>query len=326
MYSSGAMVLMDGLQEGSGSVVARLKDGPFLAYRGEFPGLMAFRPPEGLEGAFALGRLHAAILLAGNSAVEVRVFSLSDPRVLGMAEGPEEGQAYVPQALVERLNLEIGSPISLTTLDGESELMLTKVLKPAVSLPDTWVVVSEADLVTMFNLDPGTYDFLLLEERRDALRLQAEGFSLISLSSAADFFTRGLEEARRVVLSIVVASSMAIAALAFTLLSLEVRYRQREMETLRALGMDRWGFARLYGMQLAFILLSGSLLGLAMGIVVANGLVSFSPFFGMATVIRPQVTLNGILLPLLSSLTAGAIGGVATVFLTLRRLSHGSPA
>ncbi|MFQ5838516.1 MAG: ABC transporter permease [Thermoplasmata archaeon] len=317
------MVLMDGLEEGSSSVLARLQTGPFLAYRGSFPELEAFDPPEDLEGDFALGSLVAADLRADDLSTPVRALTVSHSEIMSIVEAPQPGEALISEALSKRLGLTRGSSLTLETALGTVEVFYVESLRAAVSLPETWVVISEEDLRDL-NGGAAEYNLLLLQQRQDATRLEARGFTILSLSSASDFFRIGLGEARRVVLSIVVASSVAIATVAFSLLSLEVRYRSREIDTLRAVGLDRRGIMKLYGLQLAFILISGSVLGLAMGIVVANGLVSFSPFFGLVTIIRPQVTVTSLLLPLLSSLAAGLVGGVTTILLTLRRLFHGS--
>jgi hypothetical protein len=315
------MVLMDGVAAGSASVLSRLQDGPFLAYRGEYPDLEPFSSPDGLQGRHALGWIEPAILESDSSSAMVKLLALSDPGVLYPID-PGRGEAYAAASLMARLDLSAGSTILLTIGQEVLQLNLAGSLQSSVSLPDTWLMVSEEDLRDALGQQVDAYNLLLLEQRQDASRIEGRGFTVLSLSSAADFFAGGLEEARRVVLSIVVASSIAIGALAFSLLSLEVRYRRRELDTLRAMGLDPWGFARLYGLQLAFILLTGTGLGIAMGIVVANGLVSFAPFFGLTTVIKPQVTAPGLLLPITSSLLAGFAGGVATITLTLRRLSR----
>ncbi len=321
MYSSGAMVLMDGLQEGSVSVLSRIETGPFFVYRGTTTNLEAFSLPTGAEGDLPLGMLEETILQVENSTLKVSVFFLSAPRVFTL-EGPKSREALLSSSLATNLGIDRGTPLSLGTPGGGLEFTFSGYLPAELPLPERWILISEADLRDLFPDTAGTYNFMLTEEREDAVRIGSQGFTAMSLSSAGDFFLIGLDEARRIVLSIVVASSIAIAALTFSLLSLEVRYRQGEMQTLRALGMDSRGFMKLYGLQMAFIVTVGSLMGLAMGIVVANGLVSFSPFFGLSTIIRPQVTAIGILLPLLSSLAAGLAGGVTTVLLTMRRFSH----
>ncbi len=322
MYSSGAMVLLDGLAEGSSSVLARIETGPFLAYRGSFPELEPLGEQVHLGGGSALGRLETATLRVENSTFHVRLFSISDLGILSLSKGPQAREAFLTPTFAGKLGIEEGQVVNLASAEKEGTLVFAGFLKPAVPLPEGWVLVSEGDLRELFPSASAAHNFALVNERKSALDLEGQGLTVLSLTSAGDFFLLGLEEARRIVFSIVVASSIAIAALAFSLLSLEVRYRRREIETLRALGMGGRDFLKLYGLQMAFILSAGTILGISMGIVVANGLVSFSPFFGLTTVIRPQVTPAGVLIPLLSSLFAGLAGGTSSILYALRRLTH----
>ncbi len=312
---------MDGLEEGSVSVLSMIETGPFFAYKGTSSHIEAFPAPEGLEGDFALGRLREADLQAGNTTLPVRVFSLSAVNMV-TEDGPSSREAFLSSSTASGLGIDPGTTFSMVKGERKLEFVFGDYLRTHFTLPQSWVLISEEDMKDLFPDVLATYSFVLLDQRNDAFRLQGGGFTVMSLASAGDFFYLGLEEARRIVIGIVVASSVAIAIIAFSLLSLEVRYRRSEMETLRAIGMDARGFAKLYGLQMAFILVSGSFIGLAMGIVVANGLVSFSPFFGLSTIIRPQVTATGILLPLLSSLAAGLLGGSITILTSVRRLSH----
>ncbi len=325
MYSTGAMVLLDGLEAGSHSVVARLEVGPYLSYRGNFPDLIPTPLAENaLRGTVGPGWLRPASLTFGDLTVSVRLLSSNHPGFVEILSLPLPGPGEVrtSRSLMEELGLTAGSSAVVNSDLGSERLNVQELPRAAIGLAERWVMVADTDLRRIASVDPAEYDFLLVTDREDALDLASEGYTVQSLSSAADFFLDGLDQARKIVLSIVVASSIAVAALTFSLLSLEVRYRRKEMEALRALGMDDHGLLWMYGLQMSFILIAGSVLGISMGIVVANGLVSFSPFFGLSTVITPHITAAGLLLPLVSSLVAGAAGGATTIVLTLRRFSH----
>lgn len=321
MYSSGAMVLLDGLQEGASSVLSRIETGPFFAYQGGAGDLKAFPAPSGLQGDLASGRIRDAILRVDGEATPVRVFSLSNPSLIQVT-APASGTVLLHPSKMVELGLAVGENMEIEGEVDPMSLGLAGPLRGVVGLPEEWILLGEEDLLTLFPGAVGLHDFLILEKRHDAEALEAEGFTILPLTSAGDFFLQGLEEARRVVLALVTASSVAIAVITFSLISLEVRYRQREIATLRALGMGEGTFSMLYGLQLAFIVASGSVLGMALGIVVANGLVSFAPFFGLTTIIRPQVTSLGLVLPLISSFTAGILGGGASLLSTLRRFAR----
>ncbi len=320
MYASGATVLLDGLETGSGSVLTRLETGPFLAYKGSFPGGERFFAPVGLTGDYSVGAVDPAYLQVGNATLPVRTLAMRDPQKVSMAS-PEEGDALLSRALAASLGIEPGQNISLVTDYREANFTFRDFVTASVALPDQWIIISGEGHGALHPIALDLYNLVLLMERSDASLLQGKGFTVLSTASAGDFFVGGLSEARDVVFSIVIVSSVAIGALSFSLVSLEARYRHREMNTLRALGMGGGEMVGTYGLQVLFIVSTGTILGIALGIVVANGLVSFAPFFGLPTIIRPQITLAGILIPLFSSLVAGAIGGMIAILGTLRRFS-----
>ncbi len=326
MYASGALVLLDGLEEGSATAVPRLEAGPFLAYQGTFPDLRPTSSPAApFQGVAGAGWLRAGRLSAGDETILVRFLAfgetqnLPDPPTYPWAPSP---QAKASALLLEELQLTSGATIQVEGGLGSRNLAVGRAPGGGLVLPERWVLLPPDVLRAIAPVDPARFDLFLVEARADAQRLAAEGHTILSLASAVGFFQEALEDARDLVLTIVVASAVAIAALTFSLLSLEIRYRRREMATLQAIGMDRGGFLRLYGLQLGFLLGAGTALGMALGIVGADGLVAFAPFFGLPTIIRPQVTALALAMPLLSSLGAGALGGTASLLLGLRRWFH----
>lgn len=319
MYSAGALVLLDGLAAGTGSVLDRLPTGPHLAHRGSFPDLAPAPLPEGLQGAVAAGWLRPGSVASAEAEAQARLLALTDPSLLGLPALPAPGEAFLARPLAEALNVPVGQPVTVAGPDGEATLVLARHLTGGVTLPSGWVLLAPEELWALTGADPAAYDLLLLADRRDATRLATEGYDVLSLASAPDFFHAALAEARGLLLGVVGASALAVAVTAYSLLALEVRYRHDEIRTLRALGLDGGGLLRLYGLQVLFVVGSGAVLGLATGIVAAHGLVSFAPFFGLPTVIRPHLTAWGVLLPLLSALGAGAAGGFLSLAVHLGR-------
>lgn len=320
MYASGAMVLLDGLETGSGSVLELLETGPFLAYKGSFPSGQRFSPPTGLTGGHSVGAVDSATLMVGNTTLAVRTFAVKDAQEVSMTS-PDDGGVFLSQALADSLGILPWANITLATAYSEMGFTFRDVVGGKAALPEEWVMVSEAGHGTLHPIALDFYNFVLLLERSDASLLEERGFTVLSTASAGAFFTGGLSEARGVVLSVVIVSSIAVSALSFSLISLEARYRRREMDTFQALGMGWWDMLGSYGLQVFFVVSTGTVLGTALGIVASNGIVSFAPFFGLPTIIRPQITLTGILIPLLSSLAAGTLGGMVALLGTLRRFA-----
>lgn len=321
------MVLLDGLEEGSASVLGRIETGPYLVTQGAFPDWEPL-PPSETEPGVGGGWLRPGLLTSEGEAVPVRVLALTNLSLLGLARGPSFDELLLHPALRERTGLTAGGEASLAFGDGSWELRVGAALRPGVVLPEPWVLVNESFLreaLTGSLARVPSFDFLLTAEREDAARLAVQGYDVQPLAAGGDFFLAGLREARRLLLSVVVAGSVAVGVVAYSLLALEIRYRRAELRTLRAVGMDDPALLRLYGLQVAFVVGAGTVLGVALGIVAANGLVSFAPFFGLPTLIRPHVTAFGLLVPLLSALAAGLAGGFLSLAAYLGRDAHDAP-
>ncbi len=317
-YASGAFVLLDGLEAGSQSVLGRLDTGPYLAYQGVFPNLEPFTMDEELQGAHSAGWLRTADLMTDASPVAVRVLGLADGGALG-GPTPAPGTTFVSPFLSQ---LSSSDAIVLRTPIGAVEVSVAAPAGPNLVLPETWIVLSETDLRQIATWEEGHYDLIFVAQREDAVHLAEGGYTVLALASVADFFGAALQEARRLVGSLVAVSAIAIGVVAFSLVSLELRYRRSEIHTLRALGLDGRGLGRLYGLQLAFIVAGGAVLGMAGGIAVANGIVSFAPLLGLPTVISPHLSLAGLLIPHAASLGAGLAGGGVGLFRQIRRWDH----
>ncbi|MFQ5552692.1 MAG: FtsX-like permease family protein [Thermoplasmata archaeon] len=316
-YAAGALVLLDGLENGSQSVLGRLGAGPYLAYRGGFPQLEPFGMDGDFQGPYRAGWLRAAELVTDASFVPVRVVAFSAGDLGGPA--PTAGTTFASPSIS-------GSgpdhTLVLRTEVGVVEVAVAPPGGPSFGLPETWILLSESDLRQIATWDARRYDLLFIEGREDAQQLADSGYTVLALASAPDFFEATLREARRLVGGLVGVSAVAIAVVAYSLTSLEIRYRRAETRTLRALGMDGRALGRLYGLQLVFIVAGGTVLGLAGGIVAANGLVSFAPLFGLPTVISPHLTLGGVVVPMAISLAAGLAGGGVGLLRHVRRWDH----
>lgn len=314
-YISGALVLLDGLEIGVQSVLGRLDTGPYMAYRGVFPQLEPFVMVGEPQGPHRAGWLRPAELVTDTSPVSIRLLAFADGSFGGPAPSP--GTAFVDPLLSQASGS--GNVLVLRTEVGVVEVTGETSRGMDLGLPDTWVLISEADLRRLTTWENGSFDLLLVEQREDARRLAETGYAVLALVSAPDFFEAALREAQRLVGGLVAVSAVAIAAVAYSLISLEIRYRRPEARTLRALGMDGRALGRLYALQLAFIVAGGTALGVAGGIVAANGLVSFAPLLGLPTVISPHLSLAGLLVPVGASLGAGLAGGGVSVLRNIRR-------
>lgn len=315
MYATGALVLLAGLEEGSAAALGRLETGPFLAYRDTPLTLQGVSPPEGLAGPHSLGRLVEATVSGPNGSLPVKILVLDDLSLLGL-ETPPPDTVAMDAALRERGGISLGANIMVVAGEGTWEGSAMAVPSSDLQLPDTWILLNASGVRAALR-GPG-YSLLVGTWRADALRLEAAGYTVLFATSGGEFFVATLGEAQGIVLSIVAVSSVTIALLTFTLLTLEIHYRRREMRTLLGVGMDPRGLGTLYGLQAAYLAMAGTALGVALGVAIAHGLVSFAPLFGLPTILRPQVTTEGLLLPLAASAGAGLAGGLLALGRALR--------
>ncbi len=108
--------------------------------------------------------------------------------------------------------------------------------------------------------------------------------------------------------------AVAVGAIAclltFTLMALDVRYRAREIKTMRQIGASRGFVVNLVLLRSVYVSSLGALLGLALGSIVTNAVTSFSPLAGMSTFVLPAPSVFALALPAMVAIVAGVVGGL----------------
>lgn len=316
MFLSGGMALLDGLRVSVDGVADRFDEGPLLAYA-SLPLEDARVPPDvvaGLTGPHALVRTARVIVNANGTSLGTAVAaSVSNGTILRASlSGLGDGEVWIGEATLMAADgagvvLRPRDPLDLWASNGTAALAYERV-HPSSPLPDGWLWVTPA---TSEALDPGgAPSFLLLpEDSPDVRFLASRGLTVVPATAAVEFLRRGVDDLAGALWGLVLAAGAVVAVLTFALMALEVRYREREMRTMRQIGAPPAFLVRLVLLQSAYVATFGALLGLALGHVVANAVTSFAPLAGLATFALPQPTLAGILVPVAVALVAGVLGG-----------------
>src|SRR5207253_5073192 len=103
--------------------------------------------------------------------------------------------------------------------------------------------------------------------------------------------------------------AVVIGLLVYAAMSLEVHQRAREIATLRSLGASPSTVAVVYEVQAILLASAGAVVGTALGIVVANAVVSFAPLMGLPNLVVLSLPLDAIGLALLVSILAAVVAG-----------------
>jgi putative ABC transport system permease protein len=192
-------------------------------------------------------------------------------------------------------------------------LDLSIVSPPAARSPlfaDDWGYV-RADLLTA--MDPvrgGPVQAIIANAPLDGSTTQRLGLSRLDTLGAVGFVRAGTAEAQASFRLLALVIGVVIALLVYAAMSLEVHQRAREIALLRSLGASPSTVAGVYEAQAILLALVGAIVGSALGIVIANALVSFAPLFGLPNLVVLSVPTGGVGVALLVSILAAVVAGL----------------
>jgi putative ABC transport system permease protein len=127
--------------------------------------------------------------------------------------------------------------------------------------------------------------------------------------SIVEFFELGFYQVEGNLWGVVISSAIIIVILVYNVMRIETEYRVPDIKIIKYLGASPWTVMYVFIGQALFISGIGAIFGLALGIIAANAVVSFSQLLGFTSVLVPQVTLYIIGIPILMTVLAGLIGG-----------------
>jgi putative ABC transport system permease protein len=250
------------------------------------------------------------ILVANVSGYDTRILSIDDPHnILGgenitLEDEVLPGQSF-PAGNATRLRI--------TTSGSEETINITSIYKPFTSaiFPDDWILASTE---TLRILDPDigdSYSFVVIpSDNKNALNyLENEGHYVMQSVSVVKFFELGFYQVEDNLWGVVISSALIIIILVYNIMRIEIQFRVPDIKIIRYVGASPFVIMGVFLSQALFISFIGAILGLSLGIIAANAIVSVSQLLGFASVLVPQITLYNIALPFGITLVAGLIGG-----------------
>ena len=320
MVLVGSLSLLDGMSAGVNSVAPRFQAPPYVYLRGQNLLASTIDPSEltGLPGTYATLQVQAANLSVEGVIVPIFVAALelhsrtnTTPAVPVAA-----GTVALDAGLVQQMQNATGrgnvTTVSLIAF-GQTLANLTVAPPPSARpalFPDTWAWVDSA-LLGSLNPSPGaSVQAVITQAPLDPSVAAARGLVYLNTMGAIGFVQGSVSEARAALETLSLVVGALIALLVASMMGLEVRQREAEMRTLRAVGASPRALATLIALRACFLGALGATLGAALGLVVTHAIVSFAPLFGLPSLVALSPPYLGILVAYVTATAASLLGGL----------------
>jgi FtsX-like permease family protein len=319
MVLVGALSLADGFANGIESVTGRIDTEPALYIRG--PELIRSEiDPDALAaipGRFVALRAHPANLEINGLALPIAVVALVEYQDgTGATLFPtNRDDVSLDRGLQSRIEAASGSPPASAGNLSLLGLRLTDlpIVGPPPSrlpiFPDDWAYVRADLLAAMDPLHGGSVQGILVE-RIDPAMVQALGLTKLEMVGAIGFVRGGVAQVQTSLRILALVVAVVIGLLVYAAMALEVHQRGTEIRILRSLGASARSVAGVYEAQALLLALVGAILGAALGIVVAHGVVSLAPVAGLPNLVILAPPLGAVVLTLLMALGAALVAGL----------------
>jgi putative ABC transport system permease protein len=309
MYLVGTMAMVTGLHTSTQNAAGLFDEGFLIVHNGYTisESTIDSETINTIPGDFAA----CVILVADVSGIETRLLSIDDPNnILGVEDIKLENDVLPGISFPQPPN---ATSLIINTEHNSQSINISTKYKPFTSgiFPDDWILASTE---TLRNLDPNfmdAYSFVVVpsDNERAMEYLDSEGYNTMQSVSVVKYFELGFYQVEDNLWGVVISSALIIIILVYNIMRIEIQYRVPDIKIIRYLGASPKVVLSVFVLQALFISCIGAILGLALGIMAANGIVSASQFLGFTSVLVPKITINNIALPLGMALLAGLIGG-----------------
>ncbi len=325
-YLTGTMAMASGLHHSTETIASAFDQGPRMIYTDEDLSLSF------IDGGVLdeLGQNFIAFTFAtvnvsertGNSIYQdVYVVSIYDPEDnlgFNMTNESVAGPVLIGTELVSIFENVAPETVPGTILDLQIDDRTTTSVNLITSysgaiFAEDWLIVPR---VKMDLIKPeefaGNYSFLLLlgQYQSSVLPGGITPDNIRTTSSVVSFFEKGIYQVENDLWAIVLATGTIVVLLVYSIMSIETQYNAQTIEVLRRLGAKRRVVIGIFMFKSLMITMIGGIIGLAMGFVIANAVISGSYLFGITTIITPMADFNTIFMPLAVSFVAGIVGGL----------------
>lgn len=253
----------------------------------------------------------------GNESIETYAISIYDPFNLLDLNGAELTMNDILigkqlKAEMENKNITVSDGMNITLAKDDKEVILqVRGIHQNTLFSDDWIFVSK-NVVTQLNPQmQSAYSFLLLSENNIDIihQLEEEGYTTQSLVSITKFLELGIYQIENQLYFVVLTSAIIIILLVYSILNIEIECSIADIKILKYMGASQKLVLSIFLLQTVFISLLGGVIGVAIGFIAANALMSFTPLIGFHSMILPQASISSISLPIFVGIISGIIGG-----------------
>jgi ABC-type antimicrobial peptide transport system permease subunit len=308
MYIVGTMSMVAGLHESTKNTADLFGKGFLVIYDGNTISESEIDSDiiDNIPGKFAA----CLITVANVSGIETRVLAIEDSNHILDCSNIKLENEILPGSGIDFKN---ATQLNLTSSSSTLSLNVTSRYKPYNSsiFPDNWILAPKDTVRSLNPLLSNSYSFIIIpEDNQQALDyLQKNDYKAMPSVGIVKFFELGFYQVENNLWGVVISSSVIIIILIYNIMSIETQYRVPDIKIIKYLGASPQTVTYVFLFQAIFICGVGAVLGLALGIIAANSIVSLSQLLGFSSVLVPQVTIYIVSLPIAIAVIAGLIGG-----------------
>lgn len=308
MYLVGTISMVTGLHQGTQKVANLFEEGFVIVYDGNSLSESSIDATviDAIPGEYAA----CIIVVADVSDTETRVMSIEDPHDILGGRNITLQDEVLPGAgfpITGEIELEI------TTDDISISKNITKRYKPYTSaiFPDDWILASEDTTRALNPYLQNSHSFVVIpRDNEEALNyLEGKDLNIMTSVSIVEFFELGFYQVEADLWGVILSSAVIIVILVYNIMKIETLYRVPDIKIIKYLGASPMTVMSVFLFQAVFIAALGAVLGFALGIIAANGIVSLTELLGFTSILIPQVNFFVVGVPFIVALLAGFVGG-----------------
>ncbi len=321
-YLTGTIAIAGGLHYSTEKISSTFDQGPIMIYSNEDLAL-SFIDGSSLDefqDYVGVKFINADVTSMGLQYNDTYIASIHDPHNLMTFDFPNEtsgNNAFIGN-IVERdlshvgFDMSLGAKLNLEHNYNVIDINLTSLYPTNLIFPNDWLIVSGGVVEDLSPDLANNYSFIIVFEDSEVVRNFVNDNDLISkpTTGAVSFFKTGIYQVEGNLWSIVLTTGIIVILLVYSIMSIEIQYHKPTIANLRGLGAKRRVIIGIFTLKAIMITVIGGVIGIALGICVANGVVSLSSLAGINTIIVPLVSFDSLLQPMALSVAAGFIGGL----------------
>ena len=300
MYVAGTTSLIAGLGEG-GKGFLDSEERYYICYPED--SLLSPKPYGELvgdcSGQCLLGVV-AEVFLNGSSTYLVGFVGVGDEEsdlVIDPGDGVLIGPLVYPGFLEENITFSSMDKMHTFSVIGRLESSF---------LPPDWIVASPEAVWSVGGYQEDLFSFFLTQEPGDS---EKNGLLVMPLSSGSEFFTAGLEQVTENLWVLSSVAGLVAVLVVYNLMRVEVLARKEDIQVLEGIGGSRLWIWSVFSFEVLAASFFGGFLGVVLGILGANLIISAFTLLGYTVLITPHIDAGYVIFPVLIAVVAGLFGG-----------------